>query len=335
MHESASSDKANSTGVAAAYLRSLCGPHDQVIETHFAWIFLLGDLAYKLRKPLQRETMDCRSLAARRLDSIAEVTLNRRLAPDVYLAAVPLTRDTQDRLAVDGGGEIIEWLVRMRRLDQQQFLDEQLLAGTVTDAQLSAVAMSLAAFYRSTPPVLTDGAQFVQRLLDQVRANARVLDQYAISCAGPLAVAQEAWLARSEALLQQRAQAGRIVEGHGDLRPEHILLRDPPAVIDCLTFDRNLRLMDWAEELSFLVLECKRMQHAAAGLAIRSRCLQLLDDQVPRALLDFYASHRAATRAKLYAWRVDEPDGGTPQQWREHAGSYLRDAMTSIERAHG
>ena len=330
MHEPISSEQASSTDVAAAYLRGLCGPQDQVIETHFAWVFLLGDLAYKLRKPLQRETMDCRSLEARRLDSIAEVTLNRRLAPDVYLATVPLTRDASGRCAIGGVGELIEWLVQMRRLDRQQFLDERLLAGAVTDEQLTTVARHLATFYQSTAPALRDDTLFAQRLRNQVQANALVLEGYGIDGARALAAAQLVWLDEADAPVRQRAQAGCIVEGHGDLRPEHILLCDPPAVIDCLTFDRNLRVMDRAEELSFLTLECARINQAEAGIRIRNRCLQLLNDPVPHGLLFFYTSHRAATRAKLYAWRVDEPDGGTPQQWRDRAGSYVSDALQAI-----
>ena len=69
-----------------AYLRSLCGRGDEVIETHFAWVFLIDDRAWKLRKPVRRDTMDYTTLEARRLDSLADVRLNRRLAPDIYLA---------------------------------------------------------------------------------------------------------------------------------------------------------------------------------------------------------------------------------------------------------
>jgi aminoglycoside phosphotransferase family enzyme len=72
------------------YLHGLCGPGDEAIETHFAWVFLIGERALKLRKPVRRDTMDYSTLAARHLDSDEEVRLNRRLAPDVYLRTVPL-----------------------------------------------------------------------------------------------------------------------------------------------------------------------------------------------------------------------------------------------------
>ena len=75
-----------------AYLRGLCGPGQlEAVETHFAWVFLIGDRAWKLRKPVRRDTMDYGSLEARRLDSLEEIRLNRRLAPDVYLGTAPLT----------------------------------------------------------------------------------------------------------------------------------------------------------------------------------------------------------------------------------------------------
>src|SRR5512137_1057413 len=99
------------------FLRGLCGPGDEAIETHFAWVFLVGERAWKLRKPVRRDSMDYATLAARRLDSLEEVRLNRRLAPDVYLCTVPLSFDGEGRFELGGRGEPVDWLVCMRRLD--------------------------------------------------------------------------------------------------------------------------------------------------------------------------------------------------------------------------
>ena len=126
---------------------------------------------------------------------------------------------------------------------------------------------------------------------------------------------------------------GCVVEAHGDLRPEHILLSEPPAVIDCLEFDRNLRILDRAEELCFLELECARLGHAPVGRWLLEECLRRLSDDASRTLLDYYRGHRSATRAKLYTWRVDEPDGGTPEEWRARAAQYLAIALDATTEA--
>jgi aminoglycoside phosphotransferase family enzyme len=170
---------------------------------------------------------------------------------------------------------------------------------------------------------VTDGKELAARLSVQVEANRNVLESLGPDAARILCDAQLGFVQSRGDWLHARAAGGCVVEAHGDLRPEHILVDDPPAVIDCLEFDRNLRILDRAEELEFLSLECARLGHAATGERIARDCLARLHDDVPPALRRFYRSHRAATRAKLYVWRAGEPDGGTPQHWHAIAREYL------------
>jgi uncharacterized protein len=310
-----------------AFLRSFCGVGDEAIETHFAWVFLVGDRAWKLRKPVRRDTMDYGSLEARRLDSLAEVRLNRRLAPDVYLGTASLTLADDGRLAIDGPDEVVDWLVCMRRLDRSRLLDARLAKGAVQPEALRPVVRLLADFYRAAVPAIRDGPAFVARVVRQIEANHRVLAPAGVAGNAELLARQRGFVAQHSALLAQRAGDGCVVEAHGDLRPEHIYLDDAPAIIDCLEFDHDLRVLDRAEELSFLQLECARIGHEATGRALLRGCLTELADDATEALLHFYRSHRAATRAKLYAWRASEPDGGTPDEWLARAAGYVRSAL--------
>ena len=316
-----------------AFLRSFCGRDDEAIETHFSWVFLIGDRAWKLRKPVRRDTMDYGSLDARRLDSLAEVRLNRRLAPGVYLGAAPLTQDADGRFAIDGQGEVVDWLVCMRRLDRARMLEAQLAQGSFNPQALRPVVRLLAGFYRAAAPAISDGPAFVARVGRQVEANHRVLALAGVAGDGKLLERQREFIARHSSPLAQRAASGCVVEAHGDLRPEHIYLDGLPAIIDCLEFDRDLRVLDRAEELSFLHLECARIGHEAIGRALLRSCLAELADDAPDTLLHFYRSHRAATRAKLYVWRASEPDGGTPGAWLDRAGSYVRSALEDSARS--
>jgi aminoglycoside phosphotransferase family enzyme len=286
-------------------------------------VFLHGDRAWKLHKPVRRDSMDYGTLEARRVDSEEEVRLNRRLAPDVYLGARPLTRAASGQLAIGGDGEVVDWLVEMRRLDRSRMLDVMLASGRATRADLERVAAQLADFYAGEPPAIVDGAVLAARLEAQVRANHAVLARLDAQAADALRRDQLDFLALHRDWLATRASGGCVIEAHGDLRPEHVLLEDPPAVIDCLEFDRQLRILDRAEELAFLELECGRLGAADAGRRIARACLARLDDAVPAGLERFYRSHRAATRAKLYAWRASEPDGGSPEHWLATARAYL------------
>ena len=316
-------------------LKELCGPGDEVIETHFAWIFLVGDRALKLRKPVRRDTMDYGTIEARRAVSVEDVRLNRRLAPDVYLGTLPLTRSAGGRLVPGGTGEVVDWLVEMRRLDRRWFLDAALERGEVRAPMLERVADMLAAFYASAAPAISQPGELGPRLAARAAANTHVLVDLDETRAARLARLQHSALAMLEPVLDARAAGGCIVEGHGDLRPEHILLTEPPCVIDCLEFDRDLRVLDRAEELCVLELECARLGHAGTGRWLLQACLARLSDHPPAGLLDFYRSHRAAHRAKLYVWRAAEPDGGTPEHWRARAAQYLDTALESAAKAAG
>jgi aminoglycoside phosphotransferase family enzyme len=328
-----STGRASCLADKVAWLRSLQVAGDEAIETHFAWVFLSGDRAWKLRKPVRRETMDYASLESRRRDSEAEVRLNRRLAPHVYLGTRPLTLDAAGRFAIGGEGEVVDWLVEMRRLDRNRMLDVRLARNEIATSNLDRLVRQLAAFYAGERPAVTDGAALAERLRAQVAANRPVLAALDPAAAGELAAAQLDFIDAHRGWLDARAVGGCIVEAHGDLRPEHILLDDPPAVIDCLEFDRNLRVLDRAEELEFLALECARIGHAATGEQIARECLARLDDTVPPALQRFYRSHRAATRAKLYVWRTAENDGGTPRRWQATAREYFELAVESAREA--
>jgi aminoglycoside phosphotransferase family enzyme len=310
------------------FLNELCGPGDEVLETHFAWVFLIGRHAYKFRKPVRRDTMDYSTLEARRIDSEEEVRLNRRLAPHVYLGTVPLATGPDGALELGGPGEAVEWLVKMLRLDRGLLLDTMLARGADLGDGLQRISSLLADFYRGSAPALSDAAELGSRLAAQVEANRQVLEDAGFSAAGLLRDRQLYGIERARRLLAERVAAGCVVEGHGDLRPEHVYLGKAAAIIDCLEFDRELRVMDRAEELCFFELECAFVGHGGVGARLREQCLARLGDTAPDPLLALYRSHRAATRAKLYLWRAQEPDGDTPDAWRARARRYLEIALS-------
>lgn len=125
-------------------------------------------------------------------------------------------------------------------------------------------------------------------------------------------------------LFAERVQAGKIIEAHGDLRPEHICLEREPVIIDCLEFDRNLRILDPASELTFLGLECGRLGAPAIGnLILRTYCEQT-DDHPPKRLLEFYRTYHASVRAKVAIWHLRDHDIHDIAKWTQRAEQYLQ-----------
>ena len=249
-----------------------------VKETHMSWVFVAGDHVYKLKKPVHYPFLDFRTLAAREANCREEVRLNRRLAPDVYLGAVALTVDKDGQLAIGGRGKIIDWLVEMRRLPDELMLDQAILRHTIEhdeSRRLDAVADLLSGFYRVSPPVEISPSAYVQQFAREHAINEAVLGDTSFKLDGAQVsdvVARVRLGIEEGAPLKDRVKQNRIVEGHGDLRPQHVCLSDPPVIIDCLEFNRALRLVDPFDELTFFTLECDFLSAAWVGEYILKRC---------------------------------------------------------------
>ncbi|MGE0707517.1 MAG: hypothetical protein AB7N76_10770 [Planctomycetota bacterium] len=298
------------------------------VETHFSWVFLTDDRAYKLKKPLhlRRDGLDLRTLARRARNCVDEVRLNRRLAPEVYLGAAALTLEPTGRLAFEGEGEVVDWLVVMRRLPAEQMLDQVIARGEARRADVERVVAALARLYRGQAPAPLSAAGYRARLLrttdDDVAALCDLgygLDRARLAGLG---VVQRELLRRHPELFDPRIAAGRVLEGHGDLRPEHVCL-EPLAVIDCLEFDQDLRILDTLDELAFLALECERLGAPEVGAWALEAYAQELRDDYPPELLAFYRRLRALRRAKVSMWHLDDPGVREPERWVEQARRYL------------
>lgn len=309
------------------------------IETHFAWVFLVGNYAYKLKKPAACPGMDLRTLESRHASCREELRLNRKLASDVYLEVVPLVRSCNRQLQLGGEGAIVEWLVRMRRLPAALMLDRAIAAGTATTNALASVGSLLVRFYATQPKVPFEADQYVERITAQIHTDRHALfapelrlDEHHVQAA---LTATWCALAAVERELAARAREGRIVEAHGDLRPEHICLSDPPRVIDSLEFSKDLRTLDPAEELAYLWIECLQAGDARAGDCVLAAYRRGSGDPCSDRLLDFYRSRRALVRAKIVAWHLNDPAVMNLAPWRELAAGYLAYAERYARRAVG
>ena len=305
-----------------------------VVETHFAWVFLTRTLACKLKKPLRQGGMDYRTLAQRRRGCREEVRLNRRLAPDVYIGCWPLGEDQRGGLRLGRGQRVLDWLVVMRRLGATRMLDAALRRRAVTSRDVVRLVDCLARFFARAPAARLSPARHVARLQRQGAGDAaEVLAVHALwrPRLRRVRVLQRDFAALRCAALG--ARAAQVVEGHGDLRPEHIWLGPPVAVIDRLEFDRRLRLRDPAEELAYLRLELGRLGQARLGRRLCAGVLDRLEAGPGEALICHYMSLQALARAKLAAWHVGDPQFPDPRPWLRRAASYLADAQRSAERA--
>ncbi len=299
----------------------------ECVETHISWVFLTDRHAYKLKKPVRFDFLDFSTPQRRRQACDEEVRLNRRLARHVYLGVVPIVRHNR-HLALAGSGVAVDWLVKMRRLPQQRSLDRLIESRQLVREQVDQIAELLSQFYTQLPPLMMRTGDYQQRLERYVQENRAALlksesdlDREVVHRTHE---AQLLLLQLARDAFDHRVLDGRIVEGHGDLRPEHIYFAPHPTIIDCIEFNAEFRQLDVMDELCFLAMECDRLGATNVGQAIIARYRADADDRCPERLTAYYKSYRACVRAKVAALRAVQLADAPRAAAIASAAEYLR-----------
>jgi uncharacterized protein len=306
-------------------------------ETHMSWLFFAGDRVLKLKKPVRFPFLDFSTLRAREFSCREELRLNSRLAPGVYLGLMALQATgtglalvPEDRLPA--AGKTVEWLVLMRRLPPDRMLSNLITEARVDPRDIDALVAVLAAFYRRAPKAGVTAQEYVARFQREQAANREVLlrPQFALRDTGPALDRFDAALVQRAELLRDRADRGLVLDGHGDLRPEHVCLLEPPVVIDCLEFNAQLRQVDPFDEIAFLALECDIAGAPWIGPRLAAGCAAALGAPPP-ALMNLYTAYRALLRARLSMAHLLDPQPRTPLKWPPLAQRYVERALLALD----
>jgi hypothetical protein len=292
----------------------------QVVQTHISVVFLAGDRAFKLKKPVDFGFLDFSTRERRARYTHEELRLNRRLAPDIYLGLAPVW--IRDGETVEVGDPVEqptpcdELLVTMVRLPQARMMDRLLAEGAVTARQVERLARLVATFHRRA-----ETGDEVDRYGRPDAVATVALENFTQTegfCGSLFDAAAHrrmqartrAFLDAHEKLLTRRVERGRIREGHGDLHSPNIcfLEDDRPVVYDCIEFSAAYRCLDVASEIGFLAMDLDF--RGAPELADRfvETYLAESEDDGAEALLPFYRSYRAMVRAKIAALTAAAPE---------------------------
>lgn len=298
---------------AAAYPHPAGDPAQ--LETHISHVFLAGDYAYKLKKPVDFGFLDFTTPAKRRAACDEELHLNRRLAPDIYLAVVPVCHGAHGyRIALDGcdaGETVAEWAVRMRRMPQDGMLDRLATAGRLELAHMVDIARQLAAFHARAargPEVAKYGHLACVRV--PVEQNFEQTAPYAGTVVSAercdrLHHAAAGFLDRHGEWFEARVRSGSIVDGHGDLHLRNMCLFEGRVVIfDCIEFNPQLRAGDVMSDVAFLAMDLDHRRLPAHGNRFLNEYLERTRDYAGLLLLDFYQAYRACVRGKVLCFET-------------------------------
>lgn len=278
-------------------------------ETHVSHVFLAGRFAYKLKKPVIFPFLDASTLARRKKFCLLELSLNRRLAPAMYLGITPIVESGRG-LQLGGRGRVVEWVVKMRRLPEDRMLDQMIAARRVSRRQMEEIADRLIRFFKRAARSRTiDRYGRPQQIAELVLGNLRECQPFIGTLLTQpdrafFEAAYRQYLALHEPLLRARVRRRRIIDGHGDLRCENICLTQPVNIFDCVEFQPAFRCGDMANDFSFLVMDLEFRARRDLADALVSRYRAKLKDPTFDVVLAFYKCHRSLVRGKVrgLAW---------------------------------
>jgi aminoglycoside phosphotransferase family enzyme/predicted kinase len=285
------------------------------LTTHISWVFLTDLDVWKLKRPVDYGFVNYTTLERRQRSCEDEVRLNRRLAPDVYLGVVPVRLGPRGHwFGLDG--DVVDYAVHMRRLPDERSAEALFRRGELTADHLAHLAERLALFFADAPPAPEAGALEVIR--ENVLENFTQTDAFVSRLLSRDTFdAVRAWqlgiLERHSDRFRDRAAQGRVRDGHGDLRLEHVYFESAePIVIDCVEFNSRLRSGDAASDVAFLAMELTaRSRVDLAELFLAAFALES-DDYDLYGVVDFYSGYRAWVRAKVAAFLA--ADSSTPPE---------------------
>ena len=317
---------------------ALGGTAPERIDTHISVVFLTADRAYKLKRALSTPYLDYSTLAKRRTYCEAEIEINRRTAPQIYLHATPVTLEADGNLAFGGPGETVEWVVEMARFDTGATFDRLAQAGELDAVLVRDLADEIAAFHGAAERVDTrDGAAIVE---PTIGGNERELRNWADApFAAPdidrLTGLQRTRIDANRALLDSRAAAGFVRRCHGDLHLRNICRIDgSPVIFDAIEFNEAFIRIDVLCDLAFLRMDFAHCGHGDFANLVFNRYLQRTGDVGGIGLLPLFQSLRATTRAHVTAKAAGERAEGPHQaEMRTEANAYLDLAIALLRPA--
>ena len=284
----------------------------ELIETHISWVILTGKYAYKIKKPVNFGFLDFSTLEKRKKFCEQELTLNRKLASEIYLDVVSINNSAHNPI-ISSNGKAVEYAVKMRQFPQSAQLDNRLTAGKLTLKNIDAIAQMIAHFHGTTE-IADSSMNFgnsiivnhaVEENFLQIRQHLHTHDYET------RLTALSQWSETEEKKLQntftQRKSDGFIRQCHGDMHLRNMLwLHDKPMAFDCIEFNPELSWIDVISEIAFLVMDCQYRQQPQLANRFLNSYLEATGDYKGIEVLPYYLCYRAMVRAKVNILRYEQ-----------------------------
>jgi hypothetical protein len=278
-------------------------------ETHISWVILTEKYAYKIKKALKFSFLDFSTLSKRKYYCEREVELNKRLAGEMYVKALPVFNDKGNYSFNKGAGKIIDYAVLMKRMDTAKEMDKLLEKDSVSPAAIKKLAKLVAAFHQSTAVIknkfkVSDDQQRYNDLLTVKEFISEHLGSSYYAIIVDAIKRSDVFLRENQSYLEERSLAGLTRDVHGDLHSGNIFLYRKPVIFDCIEFNDSLRRIDILDEVAFFCMDLEAFHRHDLSKIFYESYLEysgLKETHQSKQLFNYYKSYRANVRAKVNA----------------------------------
>jgi aminoglycoside phosphotransferase family enzyme/predicted kinase len=292
----------------------------QLIQTHISYVLLTGELAYKIKKPLNFGFLNYSTLEARQHFSEEELRLNQRGAAEIYLEVLPITQ-TGDRYEFGGEGKVVEYAVKMRQFPQEALLTALFERGELTPELVTQLAEVIAEFHsKTTTSDYIRSFGEVAQVRQAFDENFEQTEQY---IGGPQTQQQfdetkaycDRFFAEQEDLFKQRMAADRIRECHGDLHLRNICYwHNKLLLFDCIEFNESFRFVDVMYDVAYIVMDLEARQRPDLSTLFLNAYTEQTGDWEGLKVLPIYVSRQTYVRAKVTSFLLNDPGVPAPEK---------------------
>ncbi|MGH6990470.1 MAG: AAA family ATPase [Stellaceae bacterium] len=307
------------------------------IDTHASVVFLVADRAFKMKRQVRYSYLDYSTVERREAMCRAELDLNRRTAPELYLGLHAVTREGDGRLALDGAGAAVDWLIEMKRFDQTMLFDHLAERHALTARMMRDLADAIAQFHDAAEPCDCGAygaalTRIAEESLANLAGTGDELDQAKVAA---LSTATRTILEKHRPALDARGAAGHVRRCHGDLHLRNICLWDgKPTLFDGIEFNDAFTRIDTAYDLAFLLMDLNHRGLHDLATIVSNRYFDRGGDDDALALLPLYLSLRAGVRAHVsIAAEAGQQDAAAKRALGTEAASYLDQALALLRPA--
>ncbi|MGB5205566.1 hypothetical protein [Eudoraea sp.] len=284
----------------------------ELIETHISWVFICHRFVYKIKKPIKYSFLDFSTLEKRKKYCKREIELNKRLTNDIYLDVVPINR-LNDHYKIGGNvGTVVDYAVRMRKMDRTKQMDKLLVQNKVTKSDIQNLAKKIAVFHRNTVIIYQKDVLGIREEFNDLEAENKYLatqtygDKYVTIIANAIKTSNT-FIEKNKELLAGRLKAGFFRDCHGDLHSRNIFLFPSPQPFDCIEFNDDYRQIDVLNEVAFLCMDLDafgKKDLSELFLEYYNQFFPSMKSSKERHLFVFYKAYRANVRAKVNSLRA-------------------------------